>query len=164
MKERRLVGGGKRQLVGMMLGALALSLVVSAQTDPFIGTWKLNVAKSKFTPGPGPQSQTSVYEAAGQGIKVMTHGTNAAGQATMTEFTANYDGKDYAVTGNPDWDQVAMKRVNANTVELTRKKMGKVVQTGTNVVSADGKTRTVTVKGTNSKGEAVDTVSVYDKQ
>jgi hypothetical protein len=148
-----------------MLGLLVLVVQSAwAQSDPFIGTWKLNIAKSKFVPGPAPQSQTSVYEAAGQGVKVSTQGVNAAGQPTKTEFTANYDGKDYPVTGNPDWDQTSLKRVNANTVEITRKRMGKVVQTGTNVVSADGKTRTVTMKGTNSKGEAVDTVSVYDKQ
>src|SRR5215475_14454944 len=89
------------------------SLSGFAQTDPFIGTWKLNLAKSKFSPGPPPKSQTVTYEAVGQGYKIAVKGTDAEGKTFEYQFTANYDGKDYPVTGNPDWDTIAFKRFDA---------------------------------------------------
>ena len=135
-----------------------------AQGDPLLGSWVLNVAKSKYTPGPPPKEQTTTFEAAGQGLKVTTKGTNSAGQPTMTEYTANYDGKDNPVAGNPDWDSVALKRINANTVEYTRKRAGKVVQTATSVISKDGKTRTITSTGVNAQGQKIHNVGVYDKK
>ena len=153
------------------IAAVVMTMVVAigsqsgfAQADPFIGTWVLNVAKSKFQPGPAPKDQTSIYEASGQGVKVTTTASTAAGKPTTTAFTASYGGKDYPVTGSPDYDTVSLKRVNPNTVELTRKKAGKVVQTGTNVVSADGKTRTVTTAGVSAQGQTFNNVSVYDKK
>jgi hypothetical protein len=156
--------------LGLSVGAvLALSLValfpssVLAQADGFLGTWTLNVAKSKYSPGPPPKAQTSTYEASGQGVKVTVKGTGADGKPTTMEFTANYDGKDYPVTGNADYDATSLKRIDAYTVEFTRKKGGKVVQTGTNVVSKDGKTRTVTTKGTNAQGQQISNVAIYEK-
>lgn len=149
----------------LMLGLVGVSLQTGlAQSDPFIGTWVLNVAKSTFTPGPPPKSQTSIYEVAGKGVKVTTKGTDKDGKPTSTQFTANYDGKDAAVTGNPDWDATTLKRIDSHTVEFTRKKAGKVVQTGTNVVSKDGKTRTVTTKGSDAKGQQVHNISIYEKK
>ncbi len=144
--------------------SLALPTVLSAQGDPFVGTWTLNHAKSKFQPGPAPKDQTTIMEASAQGIKATTKATDAAGKATTTSYTAGYDGKDYAVTGNADYDTVSLKRVNANTVEFTRKKAGKIVQTGTNVVAADGKSRTVTTTGTNAQGQKINNLAVYDKK
>jgi hypothetical protein len=135
-----------------------------AQGDSLVGTWVLNVAKSKYTPGPPPKDQTTTFEAAGQGLKATTKGTDSTGKPTMTEYTANYDGKDYPVTGNPDWDMVSLKRINANTVEFTRRKAGKVVQTATSVVSKDGKTRTVTSKGVNAQGQKINNIGVYEKK
>jgi len=135
-----------------------------AQPDLFNGTWTLNVAKSKYSPGPPPKSQTVIYEAAGQGVKVMAKGTDADGKPITTQYTANYDGKDYPVTSQPDWDTTALKRIDAHTAEFTRKRVGKVVQTGTNVVSKDGKTRTTTTTGINAKGEKINNVAVYEKK
>ena len=149
---------------------LVASLVVLAshagfaQDDPLVGTWVLNVAKSKYTPGPPPKEQTTIFEAAGQGLKVTTKGTDSAGKPTMTTYTANYDGKDYPVTGNPDWDMVSLKRINANTVEFTRKRAGKVVQTATSLVSKDGKTRTITSTGVNAQGQKINNIGVYEKK
>src|SRR5262245_9206440 len=140
------------------------SLSGFAQTDPFIGTWKLNLAKSKYSPGPPPKSQTATYEAVGQGVKFTAKGTDVEGKPINLQITFNYDGKDYPVTGNPDWDTVALKRIDANSVELTRKKAGKVVSTGTRVASKDGKTLTITEKGVNAKGEKISNTLVYDKQ
>ena len=152
--------------VAMLFGGLTATQVeaLRAQTDPHVGTWVLNVAKSKYTPGPLPKEQTSVYSAAGQGLKVSTKGVGADGKPTTTEFTAMFDGKDHAVTGNPDWDSTSMKRVDSHTIEFTRKKGGKVVQTATSVVSKDGKTRTITTTGTNAQGQKVNNVGVYEKK
>jgi hypothetical protein len=149
---------------------LAVCLVVIsplssfAQTDPFIGTWKLNLAKSKFSPGPPPKSQTVTFEAVGQGVKVTVKLTDAEGKPIEFQFTANYDGKDYTITGNPDQDMTTLKRIDAYKIEYTRKKAGKVVATITSVVSKDGKTRTNTEKGVNAKGEKFSNTLVSEKQ
>jgi hypothetical protein len=136
----------------------------SAQADPHIGTWVLNVAKSKYTPGPAPKEQTSVYSADGQAIKVSTKAVGADGKPTTTEFTAMFDGKDHPVTGNADYDATTMKRVDSHTIEFTRKKGGKVVQTATSAVSKDGKTRTVTTTGMNGQGQKLNNVTVFEKK
>jgi len=149
--------------LGVVLGAGVVS--VSAQaSDARIGTWKLNVAKSKYSPGPAPQSNTLKIEASGQEEKVTTEGVNATGTPTMTQYTANFDGKDYPLTGSQNADKVSLKRIDARTTERTDKKGDKVVLTLTQVVSQDGKTMTTTVKGTNAQGQAVDNVTVYEKQ
>jgi hypothetical protein len=135
-----------------------------AQSDPFVGTWVLSVAKSKHVPGPPPKDQTIVVEAAGNGVKTSVKGTDAAGKPLVTQYTANYDGKDYPVTGNPDWDMTSFKRVDANTLEFTRKRAGRVVQTGTQIVSKDGKTRTITSTGVNAQGQKISNIIVYDKK
>jgi hypothetical protein len=138
---------------------------VSAQaSNPRIGTWKLNVEKSKYSPGPAPQGQTMKIEASGDGEKATTEGVNAAGTATMTQYTAQYDGKDYPMTGSQNADTVSLKRIDARTLERTDKKGDKVVATSTRVVSEDGKTMTVTTKGTNAQGQAVNNVTVWEKQ
>ena len=105
-----------------------------------------------------------MIEAAGKGTKVVVDQVTADGTKRHWEFTADYDGKDTPMTGNPDADTVARTRVNATTVQTISKKGGKVVTTQTSVVSADGKTRTVTTKGTDAKGQPVNNVAVYEKQ
>jgi hypothetical protein len=122
------------------------------------------VAKSKYSPGPAPQSLTLKVEASGEGEKATAEGVNAAGTPTMLQYTANFDGKDYPLTGSPNADKIALKRIDARTTERTDKKGDRVVLTYTRVVSEDGKTMTVTVKGTNAQGQAVDNVQVWEKQ
>jgi hypothetical protein len=160
---RRAVVLGVVVTFGVVLGAGIVS--VSAQeSDARIGTWKLNLAKSKYNPGPGPQSLTVKVEASGQGEKVTAEGVNAAGTATKSEYTAQYDGKDSPLTGSQNADTVSLKRIDARTTERTDKKGEKVVMTRTRVVSQDGKTMTVTEKGTNAQGQAMDNVVVFEKQ
>jgi hypothetical protein len=138
---------------------------LSAQASaPRIGTWKLNLAKSKYSPGPAPQSLTVKVEPSGQGEKGTADFVNADGTRTTTQYTANYDGKDYPITGSQIADTVSLKRIDARTTERTDKKGGTVAQTLRRVVSQDGKTMTVTVKGTNAQGQAVNNVVVFDKQ
>jgi hypothetical protein len=148
-----------------LVGVVTVSLsAAQAQTDQLLGTWVLNVAKSHYTPGPPPKSQTSVYEQAGQGVKVSVTSTSADGKTTSYSFTTTFDGKDVPVAGNPDWDSTSFKRTDSQTVEFTRKKGGKVVQTGTMVLAKDGKSRTVTTTGVNAKGQKIHNVGVYERQ
>jgi hypothetical protein len=148
------------------LGLSAVLIVpLFAQDDPQVGVWKLNVAKSKYSPGPAPKSGTTRIEAVGKGTKVSVEQALPDGTLRQWEFTANYDGKDSPITGNnPDADTIARTRVNASTVRSTSKKDGKVTTTQTSAVSKDGKTRTVTTRGMNAKGQKVNNVAVYERQ
>jgi hypothetical protein len=156
----------RRRLILALAFASAASFMTaaSAQLDPRqIGTWKLNVAKSKFSPGPAPKSLTVKFEAAGKGVKITVEGISADGKPMKGGYTANYDGKDYP-QNSPVADAVSLRRIDANTVERTDKKAGKVVQVLTSVMAKDGKTFTLTTKGTNAKGESVHNVSLWEKQ
>jgi hypothetical protein len=153
-------------LVWVLFLVVAVSAInLSAQADdPLIGTWKLNVEKSKYSPGPPPQSLTVTYAPSGEGIEVTTEGVNAEGAPTSTHYMANLDGKDYPITGSPTADMVSSKRIDRYTTERTEKKDGKTTVTIRRVVSRDGKTLTITSRGTNLQGQAVSTVSVFEKQ
>jgi hypothetical protein len=145
-------------VVVVLAGATALA----QSSDPLIGTWKLNVAKST---GVQFKTGTSKIEAAGAGVKFTVDLLTADGTPYHWTFTANYDGKDNPVTGNsPYGDTTALERVDAKTTRIVSKLAGKIVTTQTIVVSADGKTRTTTTKGTDAKGQKIDTVSFYEKQ
>jgi hypothetical protein len=128
-----------------------------------MGTWKLNEAKSKIPPM-APKNTTVVYEAAGDNVKVTVDGVDGEGKPLHNEWTGKFDGKDYPLTGDPGADTRSYKKVDDRTLELTSKKGGKVTTTGRIVVSADGKSRTVTVSGTNAKGAKVNYTAAYDKQ
>jgi len=145
-------------LVGIVSGAL----LAAQSPDPLIGTWKLNVAKSKGSP---LKSGSTIVEAAGKGLKFSVEFVAADGTVSKWGFTANLDGKDVPITGNsPYGDSASLARVGANTTTITSKQGGKVTVTSTIVVAADRKTRTTTTKGTDVKGQTVDSVSVYEKQ
>ena len=146
--------------------ALGLFVLVSSllAADAAIGTWKLDIGKSKFSPGPPPQSATVTYEDSGGGVKRTGETVNADGSKTSFEYTAQYDGKDYPITGNPNANTIALKRVNDRTVEATLKKGDRVVTKARRVVSADGKTLTLTIDGTNEQGQKVKNVQVFEKQ
>ena len=145
---------------------LALCLVGVAMgyaADAFMGTWKLNEAKSKFAPGE-PKNNTVVYEAAGDNVKITVDGVDADGKPTHNEWTGKFDGKEYPVTGDPTTDMRSYKMVNDHTLALTNKKSGKTTMSGKIVISDDGKSRTVTTSGTNPEGKKVSGTAVYDKE
>jgi len=131
--------------------------------DGVMGTWKLNEAKSKIAAG-SPKNTTVVYEAAGDSVKVTVDGTDGDGKPTHNEWTGKFDGKDYPVTGDANTDTRSYTKVNDQTLSFTNKKGDKVTISGRAVVSADGKTRTVTLTGTDSKGKKYTSTAVYDKQ
>jgi hypothetical protein len=145
-----------------LIVGVASATALAQSGDPLIGSWKLNVEKSKAT---GFQSGATKVEAAGEGVKFTVDLAATDGTKHHWEFTANYDGKDNPVTGStPYGNVVALTRVDARTIRIVTKQDGKVTVNQTIVVSPDGKTRTTTTKGKNAKGEAVDSVSFYEKQ
>jgi hypothetical protein len=151
----------KTLLVGAML-AIGTSTVFAA--DAIVGTWKLNLAKSTFSPGPAPKSQTRTYAESAKGMTLTIKTTAADGKESTATLTFKDDGKPYPVSGNPDFDMVAVTRVDASTTHSTQTKAGATVGSGVRTVSKDGKTMTFEQKGMHADGGKYNDVSVYDRQ
>jgi len=152
-------------VAGVLVIVAAVAVVKGQEKNPQIGMWKMNIAKSTFSTGTGFKSATSRIEAIGGGVKHTVDSVYADGTSRRYEYTTTYDGKDVPVVGNsPYGDTTALTHVDANTVRTVYKNKGKVTVVQLSVVSNDGKTRTVTTKGTNPLGQAVNNVSVYDRQ
>jgi hypothetical protein len=152
---------------GFAVLAVLMPGLLSAQTDPAIGVWKLNLAKSTYSGAPMPKSLTTTIDAADAGYKATTEGVASDGSRIAYVYTATVDGKESPMTGTgtPNGaDTISLKRTGPNSLNATLKKGGKVVLNGKSVVSKDGKTRTLTSTGTNAAGQATKTTSVYDKQ
>jgi hypothetical protein len=147
----------------LTLAVLLVGITVCFASNPHLGTWKLNETKSKLAPG-YPKNTKVVYEAVGDNIKATVDGVDGQGNPTHNEWTGKFDGKDYPVTGDPSSDTRSIKQIDEHTLELTVKKGGKVTMSGPVVLSADGKSRTLTLKGTDAEGKKVTSVSVYDKE
>ena len=147
----------------LLLVALVLNLS-AAPADEHSGTWKMNPAKSNYSPGPAPKSITVKIVSDADNMKLTSDGIDAAGKPTHVEYTAKFDGKDYPITGIPNADTIALERLDASTIRSTTKKGDQVVMTVTSAISKDGKTRTATFKGKNAEGLDVNNVVVYDKQ
>ena len=147
----------------LMLGLCLAAVMCFAVNESMLGTWKLNEAKSKLAAG-SPKNNIVTYEAARDSMKVTIDGTAADGSAVHSEWTGKFDGKDYPSTGNPNEDMRSSKQIDDYTLHVTSKKDGKVVLVAHVVVAADGKSRTVTVTGTDAKGKKYKSVTVYDKQ
>ena len=158
-------------LVALVL-VVALSPAAFAQVDPrILGTWKLNLTKSSFDPGPPPTSMTVTREQVGDAVRYTIERIEADGTRRIVVEAPKYDGKDYPrrvkddpSLGAPYPDTIALTRIDAQTVEETLKRAGRVVETARQVVSPDGRLITTTVTGTNARGQFVHTVLVYDKQ
>ena len=148
------------------LGIITLCFVVGTAlaADMTVGTWKLNLAKSKYSPGPAPKSQTIKIEATGDNMKVTIDGIDGEGKPTHSEWVGKYDGKDYAVKGDPNSDMRSYKKIDDSTMEAVAKKAGKTTTTSKTVYSKDGKSRTNAQTGTNPQGQKVNNTIVYDKQ
>jgi hypothetical protein len=151
----------KTLLVGAML---AIGTGTALAADAVVGTWKLNVAKSTFSPGPAPKSQTRSYAESAQGMTLTIKTTAADGKESTVTLTFKDDGKPYPVSGNPDFDMVSVTRVDALTAHSTQMKAGATVGSGVRTVSKDGKTLTFAQRGAHAAGGKYDDVSVYDRQ
>jgi len=124
----------------------------------------LNVFKSTYTPGPVPKSAINKFEQWEDGIKATIDLVDGQGNKIHAEVAARFDGKDYPIKGSPIADAVSLKRVNDRQTDVVWKKDGKVAMTGKSVISADGKTTTVTQTGKDPQGRTINNVVVYDKQ
>jgi hypothetical protein len=155
-----------RTIFTKTLTALAITTIAAFGADNSLGTWKLNVEKSKYTPAPMPvKSLTVTREASDGGVKVTNTGERADGTAINGTYTVKYDGKDVQVSGNAPYDTIAIKQVNANTFTDQRKKTGGPYHaTGRTVISNGGRTMATTAKGTNGDGKEFASTYVFDKQ
>jgi hypothetical protein len=158
----------KRVLRFVVIAILAVvgSCALRAQNNPLVGTWKLNVTKSKYDPGPAPKSLTRTVEAQGDGVKYTFEGVAADGNPISYGFSVQFDGKDNPISGSmpSGADTISAKRTDSNHVVATLKKGGKVIGTSKVTVSNDGKVTTVDATGTTATGAKTHDVQVYDKQ
>lgn len=155
-------------IIAAVVVSLAVSGLTLAQgTDPRVGTWKLNLAKSQFTGTPAPKSTTRTVEAQGNGYKITYNGVAADGSPIAFTITSNFDGKPVPISGTgaaSGADMAAIKSIDSHTETSTTTKAGKVVAHLRTVISKDGKVATQTVKGTDANGKPYTDVRVWDKQ
>ena len=151
-------------LVMVALLATLTSFVATATADQHSGTWKMNPAKSKFSPGPGMRSLTETIASGENGLKVDANGTDSDGRPLHIEFNAKFDGQDYPVSGVPWADTVSVVRTDARTEQATQNKGGRVTITITCSVSTDQKMRTCTLQGKDEQGRQVHNLVVFDRQ
>jgi len=143
---------------------LTYVLGADAAVDPAVGTWTLDLAKSKLDPNqPALKSSVRTYTSTADGLKVSIHSVDADGTHD-TGSTFTYDGKPHPVSGPTDYDTIAVTRVGTNQSKTKLIMSGKVIGHLTRVVSKDGKTMTITVDETNAKGTKVHEVTVYERQ
>lgn len=147
-----------------LLTAIMLAgLLPAAAPDPVLGVWKLNLARSRFNPGPAPRSQTRTYIQTPDGIQVTIRSVDMNGRSATIQFPEKYDGKDYAVQGSDVADALAMVRINDYMAEASMKHGGMVVATARRLITDEGKTLVISFKEVSSD-HPVDNELVYDKQ
>ena len=148
-----------------LAAALALPLHAQTRSDPFLGNWKMDAAKSKFDPGPAPKSEVRAFEATSDGnTKSTVQTTTASGTAATRIATYKYDGKSYPVQGSANYDSIAVMRVSASQMKTTLMRSGKTIGDISSSVSKDGKVLTMTYTFTTPSGVKEHDVFVYDRQ
>jgi len=145
-----------------LLSAVAAG-ALAAPPDPATGTWKLNVAESKYSPGPAPRSQTRTYKETNGAVALTFTQVSASGRETSGASTFRYDGKDYAISGSSFYDTIAVRRIDERTVESMQKKAGMMIGTTTRTVSSDGKRMTMVAKGITESGTPFENTQVFDR-
>ena len=153
----------KTRSIIMTMVLCFVGLAASFAENPNMGTWKLNEAKSKIPAGMMKNTMV-VYSADGDNIKVVTDGTDGKGNPMHTEWTGKFDDKDYPLSGDPTADSRSYKKLNERILTLANMKDGNVATSGRIVVSADGKTRKLTVSAKDSAGKQITSTAIYDKQ
>ena len=154
-------------MIKTRIAVVAVALSFAAATacfaaNPHMGTWKLNEAKSKLVPGMG-KNTTVTYAEQKDKIKITVEGIDKDGKPTHSVWVGKFDGKAYPVKGNLPYNSVAYRVVNDRTNDITAMKNGKIGWSGRITVSADGKSRTVTINGTDAQGKKFKGKAVYDK-
>ena len=152
------------RVVVMLVPALAALALLAQTQEAFYGLWKVDLSKSKYSPGPAPKSNMKKYEPWKDGFKATQDMVTAKGEKVHVEVIAKVDGKDYPGKGSPDADTYAFKRIDAHSYEVTQKKDGKVTIVAKMVVAPDGKSRSIIQTGKNAKGEPVNNTVYWDRQ
>lgn len=157
-------------VLSCLLSALSFLPAAAAETNPFAGSWVLNVAKSKADEGPLPKSEVRTYgtniEAA---LTIVFEGEEADGMPYAYAATGDINGREYPVVGRDVGarvlgDLISWRRIDPLTVEMTIKKKGDIINTTRHAVSQDGKTLTVTENGIDGEGRAIHATKLYDRQ
>jgi len=151
-------------VVAGLVFLIAAGAALAQAEDPVVGTWELNVAKSAFSPGPAPKSETRIYVASGSDLKLTLKGIDGGGKPTSIQASYSLDGREHPIVGSPDADSQSITRVDALSTKGTLKKGGKVVQTVRREITKDGKTMTITFEGVNARGQTTKNVMVFDKK
>jgi hypothetical protein len=156
----------KRLFTGITVFVLTLAAagIMSAQNDSRVGTWKLDVEKSKFDKAASRKDETRIYQATGDRISAHVETTNNDGSKQVFEFDGTSDGKDHPYKGNPSGAETISVKRSGDGFTSDSKAGGKVLFTTTSTVSKDGKTMTLKTKGTNASGQSIASVRVYNKQ
>jgi hypothetical protein len=152
-----------QSLVGALVVLAGFAIVGAQAPKGLEGTWKLNLSKSTFDPGPAPKSQTLTYVTMPDGVRITAQQTLADGTTQTWDMSPKFDGKDYPVTGHPNADVIALGKSDGLKSESTFKKGGKVVAVNTRTLSADGKTLTIVTKGTDEKGRPTHNIQVFER-
>lgn len=153
----------KGRLIMLTLAVLFAGATVCLAQNPQLGNWKLNEAKSKFGPG-STKNTTVVVEAVGESIRVIVDGVDGNNRPFRSEWIGMIDGKFYPVSGDPISDERSYRKISNRKWALSARKGGKMIVTGSVLVSANGKSRTVSASVTNAQGKRVTSRAVYDKQ
>ena len=160
----------------LVCGVVALAQTPAPSANLVLGTWKLNIEKSTYSPGGPPRSNLRQFTAVENGFIVSTiSGISAQGIPTFTLSAARYDGKNYPlynqvtladmmINGTKTPNTQAYRVIDAHTVEITNRQNGKLTTVLTRTVSRDGKTMTLVTKGTNAQSQPVHNVEVFDRQ
>ena len=150
----------------LLLAMLAVSVALFAADDPFVGTWKLDLAKSRYSPGPAPKSGSNIFEPAPGGLKLIVRNQDTQGKPTSFERIELYDGMTHPAHGEGRIgpDAVSMKRVDAYTIKIVNYKNGKAFARTTRKVSKDGKTMTSASKGADAEGHPLDEFRFFKKE
>lgn len=143
---------------------IATATVIDQRPDPNLGTWKLNPAKSTYSPGPAPKSEIGTFTRAGENIKLVLNRIDAGGKPVHIEWLGKFDGQFYPSQGDTTSDERSYRRINDYIYEAINRKDGKVVRSGVSIYSRDGKVRTNTVVGTNDLGQTIYNIQVYERQ
>jgi len=148
----------------LLVAALLSTSLVYGNTDPFIGTWRLNVQKSRYAPGTCPKRMVIQMEPAGGGVQYRSETTYANGATSYSRYTADYNGAEAIVTGAKGlMTPVSLKRIDSRTVLASYSRAFRVLATSRRVVSSDGKVMTITTISNDKDGKAVTNVGVYEK-
>ena len=150
--------------LGFLFGLALSAAHARATDDPVLGTWRLNVERSTFTPGPGWRSQVRTYRAAPGGVSVTWSGVDAGGETMQVSYTYAYDGRDYPMVGSASYDTLNAVRVDERTVRSEEKRDGVIVGIAVRTVSPDGRSLTITDQGTNRRGRPFSQILVFDRQ